>query len=86
MDAGNIGQKEFAALAFKAGCVFFFSALVGMVGGLLPVIILCLTFIPLIKSVPKRNLKRRAVYLWIAVFSSLVASLVVGTPYEIRIV
>jgi len=86
MDAGNIGQKEFFALAFKAGCVFFFSALVGMVGGVLPVIISCLIFIPLIKRVPKSNVKRRAVCLWIAVFSFFVASLVVGTPYEIKIV
>jgi len=85
MDVENIGQKEFFALAFKAGCVFFFSAIVGMVGGVLPVIISCLVFIPLVKRVPKSNLKRRAVCLWIAVFSFLVASLVVGTPYEIRL-
>ena len=86
MDTGNIDHKEFFALAFKAGCVFFYSALVGMVGGVLPIIVSCMVFIPLIKRVPKNNLKRRAVYLGIAVLSFVVASLIAGTPYEIRVV
>ena len=86
MDAGNIDHKEFFALAFKAGCVLFYSALVGVIGGMLPIVVSCMVFIRLIKRVPKSNLKRSAVYLGIAVFSFVVASLIVGTPYEIRVV
>jgi hypothetical protein len=86
MDTGNIDHKEFFALAFKAGCVLFYSAIVGIVGGVLPIMVSCIAFIPLIKRVPESNFQRRAVYLGIAVFSFVVANLVVGTPYEIRVV
>lgn len=86
MNTGNIDHKEFFALSFKAGCVFFYSAIVGIVGGVIPIMVSCMVFIPLIKRVPESKFQRRAVYLGIAVFSFVVASLVVGTPYEIRVV